>query len=95
METCNSFFADGRIESLETMYHISQALTLVNQRLRGKEALTDSTVTMIVMLILQEQIRKEDEKINIHFEGLQKVITLRGGMGDLEGNSALLLKICK
>lgn len=95
METCNELFAGGKIESPEAMYHVSQALTLVNQRLKSKAALDDSTVTMIVMLILQEQIRKENEQINIHFEGLRKVITLRGGLDQLKGNSALQLKICK
>jgi hypothetical protein len=49
---------------------------------------------MVMMLILQEQIRHE-KKSRIHYQGLRKMIELRGGLAQLESNPTLLLKMSK
>ncbi|KAH8766446.1 hypothetical protein F5882DRAFT_413810 [Hyaloscypha sp. PMI_1271] len=47
---------------------------------------------MVMMLILQEQIRHE-ETSQIHYEGLRRMIKLHGGLSQLESCPTLLLKM--
>ena len=95
MQTCNEFFIGNGASSQMALYHLSQTFTLVNKRLQSDEALSDSTLGIILLLMLQEQIRKAKLETGIHYEGLRKMIELRGGLCQLEGNLPLLLKICK
>ncbi|KAH8888079.1 hypothetical protein GQ53DRAFT_872304 [Thozetella sp. PMI_491] len=95
MEACNNFFLHGGDASTEALYHLSQTLALLNERLQSNEALSDSTLAIIVMLLIQEQIRKGRMEAEIHYTGLQKLVELRGGLCTLEENPTLLLKICK
>jgi hypothetical protein len=95
MEACNGFFLGGGLNSPEALYHVSQTFALVRKRLESDEALSDTTIGIILMLILQEQIRKEDKEAEIHYKGLRKMVELRGGLCQLEQNPQLLLKICK
>lgn len=95
MQTCNDFFIGNGASSQMALYHLSQTFTLVNKRLQSNEALSDSTLGIILLLMLQEQMRKAKLETGIHYEGLRKLIELRGGLCQLEGNLPLLLKICK
>lgn len=95
MEACNEFFFGKNESSTLALSHLSKTLTLINRRLAGDEALSDSTIGIVLMLIIQGQIRKEHHQAEIHYEGLRKMVTLRGGLGQLENNLPLVLKICK
>jgi hypothetical protein len=95
MEACNEFFLGGGLSSPEALYHVSQTLALVRKRLESDEALSDTTIGIILMLILQEQLRKEYKEAKVHYEGLRKMVELRGGLCQLERNLQLVLKICK
>ena len=95
MDTCNKLILGGGFSSPEVLYHLSKTFTLVKRRLKSDEALADSTLGIILMLIIQEQIRNEQMEANIHYEGLRKMIELRGVLCQLERNLPLLLKICK
>jgi hypothetical protein len=95
METMNEFFFGQKTSSCKAMHHLSRTFDLVKKRLESDEALSDSTLGLILMLIIQEQIRKEHVQAEVHYEGLRKIIELRGGLGELENNLPLLLKICK
>lgn len=95
MEACNGFFLGGDLISSEALYHVSQTFVLVRKRLESDEALSDTTIGIILMLIVQEQVRKEDRAAEIHYEGLKKMVELCGGLCQLERNPHLLLKICK
>ncbi|KAJ5552674.1 hypothetical protein N7494_002052 [Penicillium frequentans] len=77
------------------MYHLSQTFAQVNKRLQGDDALSDSTIAIVMSLINQEQIRQHLSAAMIHVKGLEKMIELRGGLSQLEGNVPLVLKICK
>lgn len=68
---------------------------MVKDRLLGHEALSDSTLMLIILLILQEQMRQEIESARVHYEGLKKMIELRGGLDQLEYNAPMALKVCK
>ncbi|KAL1861333.1 hypothetical protein VTK73DRAFT_7148 [Phialemonium thermophilum] len=95
MDACNELCLGEAYSSLESLHHLSLAIRLVNKRLAGDDALADSTLTLVMMLILQEQIRKGMFEADIHFEGLKKLVELRGGIEKLETNLPLVLKICK
>lgn len=94
MEACNEFFSGGT-RSPATFYHLSRTFTLVRKRLKSEEAVSDSTLGIVLMLVIQEQIRNEQSEAQIHYEGLGKMIELRGGLCQLERNLPLVLKICK
>ncbi|KAJ4351475.1 uncharacterized protein N0V89_006818 [Didymosphaeria variabile] len=77
------------------MYHLSNSLKYVRERLESKEALSDSTMGIVMSLITQEQCRQQHEAANIHMDGLAQMIELRGGLESLEGCLPVLLKACK
>lgn len=90
----NEFFISGGVSSPKALSYLSNTLSLVKRRMQGDEALSDSTICMVMMLILQEQIRHENTS-QIHYEGLKKMIKLRGGLSQLESCPSLLLKLSK
>ncbi|KAJ5626571.1 hypothetical protein N7528_003998 [Penicillium herquei] len=97
MQACNAIFSpvsDGR-DSAKALYHVSQTLNEVRKRLKGPDAISDSSISMIVSLISQEQLANQLENAEIHARGLQQIVRLRGGIGSLEGNLPLTLQICK
>ncbi|KAL3703951.1 hypothetical protein TMatcc_009641 [Talaromyces marneffei ATCC 18224] len=94
-EACNHYLSGGGESTSQALYHRSRTLALVAQRLAGKDALSDSTLGVIVMMIVQEQMRKVVFEAHIHYEGLRRMIEARGGLDQLEQSPTLLLKICK
>ncbi|KAL9473213.1 hypothetical protein ACSS6W_007593 [Trichoderma asperelloides] len=95
MQTCNEMYSDDGNSSPKALYHLSQTFNHVTRLLVGPDALSDSTIMIVVTLISQELIRKGYGDLKVHLDGLQKMIQLRGGLSKLEGNPALLLKVCK
>jgi hypothetical protein len=72
MEACNGFFLGGGLSSPEALYHVSQTLALVQKRLESDEALSDTTIGIILMLILQEQVRKSTKKLRSTTRGSER-----------------------
>lgn len=95
MQASNEIFHCNGESSPKAMYHLSQTFAQVNKRLQGDDALSDSTIAIVMSLINQEQIRQHLSAAMIHVKGLEKMIELRGGLSQLEGNVPLVLKICK
>ncbi|KAF7533748.1 hypothetical protein G7054_g6815 [Neopestalotiopsis clavispora] len=95
MDATNAFFVRGGPQGPEGLQYYSRSLALVKDRLLGHEALSDSTLMLIILLILQEQMRQEIESARVHYEGLKKMIELRGGLDQLEDNAPMALKVCK
>lgn len=87
---------DGN-SSPKALHYLSHTFALVNKRLRSDEALSDSTIGIIVSLISQEQIRRNRTAAEIHIRGLGRIVELRGGLDKLEAEGSLLLvlRICK
>ncbi len=50
---------------------------------------------MLMTLIMQEQIRQQNDAVRIHTDGLKRIVELRGGLKQLEGDIGLVIKICK
>jgi hypothetical protein len=97
MATLNQFFGgDGgaRVVSPKAIYHLSQAVSLVNQKLNTSEALSNSNVTVVNFLVVQHLVRDAHSEAEVHLDGLDKMIELRGGLSQL-GDRLLALKICR
>lgn len=95
MQACNEIFSSHGNSSAKALYHLSRTLTRVQTRVVSDDALSDSSIALVVSLISQEQISNELYAAEIHAKGLEKMVQLRGGLGSLEGNVPLLLGICK
>ncbi|KAJ5805923.1 uncharacterized protein N7503_003525 [Penicillium pulvis] len=95
MQASNEIFHCNGESSTKAMYHLSQTFAQVNKRLQGDDALSDSTIAIVMTLVNQEQIRQHLSAAMVHVKGLEKMIELRGGLSQLEGNVPLVLKICK
>ena len=95
MKACNEIFLRDGDSSACALYHLSRTFAHVKKRLESEHALSDSTIAIVMSLISQEQIRQQHSAAQIHAKGLIKLIELRGGLNELEGNIGLVLKICK
>ena len=95
MQACNEIYLGDGTSSPKALYHLSQTLTHIQRRLGSCDALSDSTMGLIISLIMQEQIRGQGPATEVHARGLQKMVELRGGLSNLERNLTLVLKVCK
>lgn len=95
MQASNDIFSGHGDASPAALYHLSQALAQVKRRIESGDALSDTTLGIVVALITQEQIREHHSAAGIHIMGLQKMVHLRGGLDQVQENIPLVLKICK
>lgn len=105
MAACNDLFQSVNSSSRSSrsssssspagLYHLGQTLAMINKRLSSEDALSNSSLGIIVMLIIQEQIRNDHNIAAVHYDRLCRIIALRGGLGQLEHNMPLVLKIRK
>lgn len=78
---------------MEALYHVSQAYSLVNQKLSGSEPIADDAIAGVVSLIIYQQIHNQYAVGLTHLNGLYRMIELRGGIGKLiQENLGLALK---
>lgn len=95
MQACNEIFAnDGHCSSI-ALHYLAQTFEYVQARLRGDEALSDTTVMILLSLVYQEMLRNYGRAAVIHFDGVASLIRLRGGISSLKNNRLLLLKVHK
>lgn len=91
-EACMDFVAGRNSCSRDYRHHVSMALRLMNERLSTTDGLSDASLASVMMLCLLSSIREEPWQTSIHFDGLCRMIDLRGGMEALSGNPALAEK---
>jgi hypothetical protein len=65
------------------MRHLSYTLRLVNEKLSGNEALSDTTMAIVIAMTHYERVQGRYRQGFIHFKGLQRMIELRGGISQL------------
>lgn len=79
--------------SMEALYHVSQAYSLVGRKLSGPEPVADDAIAGVVSLIIYQQIHNQYAIGLTHLNGLYRMIELRGGIGRLvQENLGLALK---
>lgn len=77
-------------ESVEATYHLSNSLRLVNQKLSGEKALSDTTIASVIAMLQYERLRGQYDQALIHFAGLQQMVELCGGITKLAKNKPAL-----
>lgn len=95
MQACNEIFLQDGASSPKALHYLSRTFTQVRQRLQDDRNLSDGTIALVLSLVIQEQVRGQRDLAAIHWQGVQRMVHLRGGLSKLEGNPDLLLKICK
>ncbi|KAI8966282.1 hypothetical protein F5Y11DRAFT_188817 [Daldinia sp. FL1419] len=73
----------NREDDAEGLRHLSDSLRLVNQRLSGGNALSDTTLAAVVAMLQYERMCGQHDQGLIHFRGLQQMVELRGGISQL------------
>lgn len=73
----------GEPDSPEATLHLTRTLRLVNKKLSGDEALSDTTMSAIVAMTQYERLRGHYRQAMVHFEGLRRIVELRGGIANL------------
>lgn len=94
MATLNEFVFASEAASSEAIYHLGQAISLVNQNLGSEEGLSNSSISVVNFLLIRNMFRDEQSGARIHLHGLREMLALRGGLSQLEDRT-LVLKICK
>jgi hypothetical protein len=96
MDTFSDFFQGRETASPKAMYHLSQAVSLVNQTLDTPDALSLSNLTVVNLLILEGILRggRSSASAAIHLGGMRRMLELRGGLSMIE-EEWLAVKFCK
>ncbi|KAK4118256.1 hypothetical protein N657DRAFT_583939 [Parathielavia appendiculata] len=63
--------------------HNCLALRMINSRLSGRDAFTDETLIVVLVLGLYERYQGEYHRGLVHLNGVQRILELRGGLRSL------------
>ena len=91
-EACVDFIVGKESYSTEYRHHIATALRLINSNLSGDQAVSDTNVAGVITLCVLSSIREQPWQTKAHFDGLCRMIEVRGGMHTLGDNPALMEK---
>ncbi|KAI0147002.1 hypothetical protein GGR57DRAFT_281483 [Xylariaceae sp. FL1272] len=75
--------AKSEEDSTIAIYHMSKTFHLLNQKLSGANALSDSTIAAIIGTTFWDRLHGEAEKAMVHLNGAIKLIELTGGIRQL------------
>lgn len=89
---CVGYAAGREPNTLGERHHIAKALELVNQRLSGDDAVSDINIAGVMALCILEAMKADAMHLKVHFDGLLRMIELRGGLEQLQHNYALVEK---
>ena len=79
--------------SPQELRHAVTAYHLVNVRLSGDLALSDETIAVVVALTIYERLQKKYHNSMLHFQGLSRMVELRGGISQLTHNPGIVQKL--
>jgi hypothetical protein len=91
-EACIDFLVGTERYSHEFTYHMCLGLRLINEKLSSSQALSDTSIATVISLCLIYSIRQLPMQVIVHFEGLCRLIELRGGLDQLHDNPTLVEK---
>jgi hypothetical protein len=82
-------------DSKELLKHLGNTYRCINRNLQQREIPSNSTVAAVMSLVIHEHLLSEQKKSKVHMDALRRIVSLRGGLIDFEGNKMLLQKICR
>lgn len=71
----------------EATRHLLQTLRMVNERLSENQAVSDTTLAVVVVMAQHARLQGQYHQGLVHLEGLQRMIELRGGVSQLTKNA--------
>ncbi|KAI9037492.1 uncharacterized protein KD926_000287 [Aspergillus affinis] len=96
--TTQSYFdwIQGYSLSPKALFHEAKTLELLQYRINDPaSALNDTTIAVVVTLVMVSALVGHVSVVKKHMQGLNMIITLRGGMRELEKNAQLQIKVCR
>lgn len=89
----------GRGRSDRTVYHFMETLRLLQNRISlpdDPRAVADPTIMTVIMLALAAETLGDSASAKQHLEGLQRMVSLRGGFAMFRSPThELATKICR
>jgi hypothetical protein len=67
-------------ETAQGMRHIAHTYRIVQERLHGKEATSDMTIAILVVMSQYDRLQGQYMRGFIHVQGLYRMAQLRGGV---------------
>lgn len=77
-------------DHMQAIRHLSHTFRLVNERLSGNDAVSDTTIAVVVMMAQYERHSSQHSQGLVHLKGLQRIVELRGGISQLTKNKPSL-----
>jgi hypothetical protein len=71
--------------------HFGMLLRLVGRKLSGAEAVSDATMSAVVMALQYDRYRSKYRDGIVHFAGLGEMVKLRGGLDAVATQNSLLV----
>ncbi|KAH8674146.1 hypothetical protein BX600DRAFT_509338 [Xylariales sp. PMI_506] len=91
---CSGMRLMGSDGATDAMHHMDQTFRIVNKRLSGNQALSDLTVAAVMAMSQYERISGNYDRTKVHFEGMQQIVELSGGIvAFIEKHAAFAQKI--
>src|SRR5277367_420755 len=79
-------------------FHYAQTLQLLQARLNESDqtsAISDSTIMVVITLATAAELTEDFAAVANHFKGLEKIVSLRGGVRALNTNNNIQVKVCR
>lgn len=79
-------------------FHYAQTLQLLQARLNAIDqmpALSDATIMVVVTLATTAELTKDFTAVETHVKGLEKIVSMRGGVRALNTHNNMHVKVCR
>lgn len=79
-------------------FHYAQTLQLLQARFNESDqtsAISDSTIMVVITLAMAAELTEDFAAVANHFKGLEKIVSLRGGVRALNTNNNIQVKVCR
>ncbi|KAF5020319.1 hypothetical protein F66182_7695 [Fusarium sp. NRRL 66182] len=90
---CFGYVTNGQCIARSELHHHLHALRLLNTKLASHHALSEISIASVIALCLLEYLKQDANKMRVHFQGLLRMIELRGGISSLVAYPALMDKV--
>lgn len=86
----------AKVLSTRSWNYLRRTIALLQDSIDNEaQQLADPTAAVVVSLAMTADLVGDDEAFRTHFEGLRKIIRLRGGLDSFRSNCKMQVKICR